>query len=125
MIRPARILVAEDDEELLETLVSMLSGRGSQVTPAINGVELMEHLADDDPFDLIITDVSMPWTSGLQVMASTRYAGMLDVPVIVITASRAPELPAQVERLGGRTTLLHKPFDLEALQTAVDTALQS
>lgn len=116
-------MVAEDDEDLLELLVTVLADRGYAVTQAANGVELLEHLADDAPYDLIVTDISMPWTSGLQVMTSTRYAGMLDVPVIVITAQHSPEIRAQVQRLGARTTLLHKPFALETLQAAVDGLL--
>jgi DNA-binding response OmpR family regulator len=123
MTRRARIIVAEDEEELLAQVVSALEVRGFEVTRAVDGVELLEHLAADAPFDLVITDVSMPWQSGVQVMTSTRYAGMLDVPVIVITALRSPEIPVQVKRLGRQTALLHKPFSLEALQAAVDVAL--
>lgn len=117
-------MVADDDEEILALLVATLEARGFIVTQATSGVELLEHLADDDPFDLVVTDVSMPWGSGVQIMTSTRYAGMLDVPVIVITALQSPEIPAQVERLGSHTALLHKPFGIETLQAAVDDALR-
>lgn len=115
--------MAEDDEDLLATLVAALEGWDFEVSQATNGVELLEHLADDAAYDLVVTDVSMPWASGMQVMTSTRYAGMLDVPVVVITALRSPELAEQVRKLGGRTTLLLKPFDLDTLHTTVRAAL--
>jgi DNA-binding response OmpR family regulator len=116
-------MVADDEKEMLALLVATLEARGFAVTQATNGVELLEHLADDEHFDLVVTDVAMPWGSGVQIMASTRYAGMLDVPVIVITGLTSPEIPAQVQRLG-RTVLLRKPFAIAALQAAVDDALR-
>lgn len=118
----ARVLVADDDEDLLLTVTAALEACGLEVMKAENGVQLVEHLIKDGPFDLVVTDLTMPWMTGVTAMDSARHAG-LEMPVIVMTAHRNPEIPEQVRSLGGRTTLLHKPFALDALRAAVDTAL--
>jgi CheY-like chemotaxis protein len=113
-----RVLVADDDPEMLE-LVSNIMRRNfsAEVTRAATGHELLEHIADTE-WDLIITDISMPWMTGLQVMHSARTAG-LPVPVVVMTALRNPDLGEQVEALGDRARLIFKPFTFHELLAAV------
>jgi len=113
-----RVLVADDDPEMLE-LVSNIARRhlNAEVTRAGTGHELLDAIAHD-PYDLVITDISMPWMTGLQVMHSARTAG-LPVPVVVMTGMENPELAEQVEALGSRARLLHKPFTLQELLSAV------
>jgi CheY-like chemotaxis protein len=110
----ARILVADDDVVLLDVISEVLEQRGAQVMRARSGAELIESIGEEGPFDLVITDVSMPWMSGLQAMHSARTAGM-STPVIVISALRDEGLAAQVELLGHDAVLLRKPFTLDTL----------
>lgn len=110
-------LVADDDLALLRAISESLEASGATVTRACNGAELIEALGGE-PFDLIVTDVAMPWMTGLQVMHSTRYAG-LSTPVIVITALKDPEIPEYVRALGDRAVLLRKPFGLDELEAQV------
>src|SRR5690348_10176941 len=117
-----RALVADDDSEMLELVGDALVHFGADVVTATSGGDLLEKLAHDESFDVIVTDISMPWMTGLQVMHSVRTAG-LPVPVVVITALRDPWLPAQVAALGARTELLYKPFSLAELQAAVRRGL--
>jgi CheY-like chemotaxis protein len=111
-------LVADDDLALLRAISESLEASGATVTRACNGAELIEALGGDGPFDLIVTDVAMPWMTGLQAMCSTRYAG-LTTPVIVITALKDPEIPEHVRALGDGAVLLRKPFGLDELEAAV------
>lgn len=113
-----RVLVADDDPEMLE-LVSGIVRRelAADVTRATTGHELLDQLAHGE-WDLIITDISMPWMTGVQVMQSARTAG-LPVPVVVMTALRGSEVAGQVEALGDRALLIRKPFSLEDLLAAV------
>jgi CheY-like chemotaxis protein len=113
-----RILVADDDPEVLSDVAAALEDLGATVARAASGAELIEHLGEDDPYDLVVTDVAMPWMTGLQAMQSTRYAG-LATPVIVMTALRDPEIPAQVQALGDQALLLQKPFGLGELARAI------
>lgn len=90
--------------------------------PAATGGELLETIANAGPFDAIVTDISMPWMSGLQVMQSARTAG-LPVPVVVMTGLRDSDLPERVAALGARAVLLYKPFSIGALFGALRTCL--
>jgi two-component system cell cycle sensor histidine kinase/response regulator CckA len=117
-----RALVADDDPELLALVSSAVATLGFAVTSAVSGDELLQTIAEIGPFDLVITDVSMPWMSGLQVMHSVRTAG-LQCPVIVMTALRDATTSGQVSALGVEVQLLHKPFSMRQLESAVNRAL--
>jgi CheY-like chemotaxis protein len=113
-----RVLVADDDLQLLETVAKALRGMGAEVVQAESGAELIEQLANEGPFDLVITDISMPWMSGLQAMRSVRTVG-LGMPVIVMTALDDDRVSAQVEALGRNAVLLRKPFELHELESVM------
>lgn len=118
-----RALVADDDPEMLEMVSSIVEREfGATVTRACTGHELLDDIASDEPFDFIVTDISMPWMTGLQVMHSARTAG-LPVPVVVMTALRDPIIATQVASLGDRARLLHKPFTFEDLVAALHQVL--
>ena len=117
-----RALVADDDTELLSVVTTVLEDLGAQVVSVSSGGALLEKLANAGPFDVIVTDISMPWMSGMHVMHSARTAG-LPVPVIVMTGLRDPTLPEQVASLGARAILLFKPFSIDQLHDAVRASL--
>lgn len=112
----ARVLVADDDPSSLALVSRAIERAGCTVYRADDGDELLQAMAELGPFDLIVTDVAMPWMTGLQVAQSARTAGDT-TPVIVMTASRIP--PADVEALGGRAVLLRKPFLVTQLIAAL------
>jgi CheY-like chemotaxis protein len=116
-----RALLADDDPMLLDVVTTIFELHGFDITRATSGGELLDCIAEE-PFDIIVTDVSMPWMTGLQVMHSARAAG-LPCPVVVMTALRDPRILDQVTSLGNRAVLLLKPFTLEELYTAVDAAM--
>lgn len=121
MIR-ARILVADDDPDMLDTVGDALERRGAVVVRAASGADLIERIADEGPFTLIVTDVSMPWMSGLQAMHSARTVGV-DTPLIVMTGFSDDQLAAQVAALGPNAALLEKPFELAELCAMVEEVL--
>ena len=112
-----RILVADDDRDLLDLVARALEGEGAEVVKAHSGDELIDRLADG-PFTLVVTDISMPWMTGLQAMQSARYIGF-KTPLVVMTALKDPEIESQVAALGGDVVLLHKPFELGQLDEAI------
>lgn len=118
---PLRILVADDDADLLEVVVEALKETGANVASAKSGAELLKRLGEDASFDLIIADVLMPWMTGLQVASSVRDAG-LEVPVILMTGTRDASLAERVDSLE-RTLLLRKPFGHRELKAAVEKML--
>lgn len=118
----AEILIADDDLQLLGALSESLRQLGAHVVCARDGGELIEAL-EEGPYDLIVTDVSMPWMTGLQATHSARYAG-LETPILVITALTDPKIDDVVAALGPRARLLRKPFDLESFEAAVRDLLE-
>jgi len=112
----ARVLVADDDPELLDVVAEGLAHLGAQVIRASNGAELIDRLAENGPFDLVVTDIAMPWMTGLRAIHAARTAGV-GTPVIVMTALRDEGLAARVKALGGNAVLLEKPFDLADLES--------
>jgi len=118
----ARVLVADDDPELLDVVAEGLRHLGADVIRANNGAELIDRLAENGPFDLVVTDIAMPWMTGLRAIHAARTAGV-GTPVIVMTALRDKELSARVEALGGNAVLLKKPFDLADLESSATKLL--
>jgi CheY-like chemotaxis protein len=112
----ARILVADDDSDLLDAVSEVFVRQGADVVRAASGSELIERLATQGPFSLVVTDISMPWMTGLQAMHSARTVGFGNA-VIVMTALRDERITAQVRALGVNAALLRKPFELSELQS--------
>ncbi len=71
--KPGRILVIEDDWDILEVLKLMLEGEGHQVVTAKHGrAALAATAAASKPFDLVVMDISMPEMSGIEVAQALR-----------------------------------------------------
>jgi CheY-like chemotaxis protein len=122
MAAHARVLVADDDPEMLSAVADALARLGCDVARAETGAELIDRLANEGLFDLIVSDISMPWMDGLKTLRSVRTAG-LATPVIVMTALKDEQIPAQVQALGSNVILLRKPFELDELEAAVATLI--
>jgi two-component system, response regulator YesN len=112
----ARVLVVDDCEEMRSALRRMLASIASEICEARNGVELMAAVAGDVPFDLIVTDVRMPWMNGLGAATTIRRAG-IDTPLILITGFSDAETGRRIQTLP-RASLLRKPFTREELLAA-------
>jgi two-component system cell cycle response regulator CpdR len=113
----ARIAIADDDPESLELLSASLQSPTTEICTAASGAELVVLLAEHGPFDLIVTDVDMPWMEGLAVIRTAR-ASEIQAPVLVITGLSRPDLEASVARLGN-ASLLRKPIGISDLRSAV------
>jgi DNA-binding response OmpR family regulator len=123
---PPRVLVAEDDRDMLDTLVEILAIEGYDVHGAADGGRLLVALTNsakcgyEDGVDLLISDICMPVCSGLQIVEGLRAAHCA-VPVILITGLIDERTRFQAARFGA--VLLQKPFALDALTRAVTELL--
>lgn len=108
--RPRRVLVADDDPDILKIVVSNLEAEGIKVDAVSNGWEAQARALTTKP-DLIILDISMPGPDGLEVMASLRSrAETKDIPVVFLTA-RASDADVWEGWKAGAAYYLTKPFD--------------
>ena len=113
------VLVVDDDASLHQLITAILQIIGDlKIETAYNGREALEKAKQHQP-DLIITDISMPWMTGMQVMHSVRTAG-LPVPVVVMTALQGAEIADLVDALGNYARLIRKPFSFEELMAAIN-----
>lgn len=121
--RSRRVVIAEDNDDMRAALRELIESLGAEVAEAASGGDLIMLLTDNQPIDLLITDVRMPWMTGFQVSLAARNAG-LTMPIIVVTAFGDDHLRAQVERLGS-ATLLPKPFHPDELLNLARSLLPS
>jgi len=124
---PPRVLVAEDDPEMLRILVEVLQQDGYDVLEASDGGRLLVFLAQafaapsPDLVDLLISDVRMPVCSGIQILEQLR-AARWPTPVILTTAFGDRATRRRAESLGA--VLFDKPFDIDDMRTAVGCLLK-
>lgn len=116
-----RVIVADDDDDMREVLCELVSGLSVEVEAAASGCDLGMLLSSDRPADLLITDVRMPWVTGLQVAVAARNAG-LSIPIIVVTAFPDDSIRSTVDGLGS-AVLLAKPFSKDDLLSLVQRQL--
>ena len=114
-----RVLVADDDPDMLGVLTDALTQLGWHVVQVQSGAGLVDQLANEGPFDLIVSDIAMPWMDGLKALRSVRTAGVA-TPVIVMTGLTDQWIEANVQALGSNWVILRKPFSLEELEAAVE-----
>ena len=104
---PVKILLVDDETGILDTLRILFRGEGYEVMTALGGEEALELLSKGKP-DLVVTDIRMPGTSGLEVLARSREVDP-EIPVILMTAQAS--LQSAVRAVNeGAYYYLQKPF---------------
>jgi len=116
----ARILVADDEPRLLNTLASMLRSRGYDVAEAHGGRKACE-LIDQQTFDLALLDLRMPEVTGFDVMAHLAI-GQPDCGVIVVSGESSFSAVSRALRRGA-LDYIRKPFDPEELLATVESVI--
>src|SRR6187401_3595361 len=115
------VLVADDHAIVLEGLVRLLKEHDLNVVGAVGDGHALVEAAQRLRPDVIVTDVSMPGLSGLDVLARLK-AGHIESKVIVLTMHHDGELAARAMRAGASGFLLKHAAGQELLR-AVDRAL--
>jgi two-component system response regulator PilR (NtrC family) len=115
-----RILVIDDEKSMRELLVHLLKRAGYRVIAAESGEKGVE-LFGKDAYDLVISDVSMPGMSGLEVLRKVRETSP-DTPVVLITAHGTKETAIEAVKLGA-FDYFEKPFNVEEVLTRVGNAV--
>jgi DNA-binding response OmpR family regulator len=113
-----RVLVVEDNRDILENIADYLALKGHQVDKALDGISGL-HLATLHPYDLIVLDIMLPGMDGLQLCKRLRQDTRRNIPIIMVTARDQLE-----DRLIGFETgadaYLVKPFALAELVARID-----
>ena len=119
-----RILLADDEEILRDTVRDVLTGYGCHVVTAADGAMAID-LLSRDKFDLVLSDINMPVKSGYEVFAAAKHANAA-TPVILTTGfGYDPNHSIIRARREGLAAVLFKPFKVDQLLAEIRTALKA
>lgn len=116
-----KILVIDDNEEVLKTITQYLQQKNCNVTAASNGLDALKICEmEKGGFDLVVTDLVMPNISGVAIISivKERYP---KVPVIAITGWG--EHPEALATEAKADIVLEKPFELDELNNIINDLL--
>ena len=127
----AKILVVDDDADLIETLRFSLDREGYEVATAINGLEALGAVRTFEP-DLVVLDVMMPKENGYRVCRTIKedeQSGRLPkkIPVILLTARNLEDDSGRGKMFRDFSMadeVIYKPFDMDALIKRIDALLE-
>jgi two-component system KDP operon response regulator KdpE len=115
-----KLLIIEDDADLVKALEVYFSRVGYQVIAAANGLEGLQRLYDERP-DIVILDIAMPKMDGWEVCR--RIRDLSNVPIVILTARVQEDERVKGLRLGADDYVV-KPFSLKELEARLETVLR-
>lgn len=117
-----RILVVDDDKDVVQFLTRLLQKAGYAVVTAQDAYEATMRAYRESP-DLILTDITMPAGGGFSVLDRlTKSSKPTSIPIIVLTGSDDPAIEARA-MAAGVVQVLRKPCDNAVLLECIKTAL--
>lgn len=120
LVRPAHILIVDDDERIRTLLKRYLVSGGARVSAAPDA-DTARRLLEALEFDLLIIDVMMPKEDGFSLASKVRRSS--DVPIIMLTARGMPE--DRIKGLSiGADDYMPKPFEPEELALRINAILR-
>ena len=113
-----RILVADDDPDIIDLLKMDLDMQGYDITAATNGKDALQ-LAMTDKFDLILLDVMMPYIDGYHVAYEVTSRLGAAAPKILLITSRDTTREKGIALMSGALEVLQKPFEMAHLHDKI------
>jgi len=118
-----RIMIIDDDQDVLDISQTFLESRGYEVVQARSGEEALKEVKRSKP-NLILLDVMMPSMDGFWLCRVVKSDPKLkDIPVIFLTAKDDAQSRIEGQKCGG-DDYLTKPFDLDALELRIKAQLK-
>src|SRR5271155_1896017 len=118
----ARILIADDQEMMRDSLAATLAREGHEVVAAGDGAAAVAKLGAAGRLDLLISDLKMPKMTGIELLAEARRLRP-DMPVVLMTAFATVNTAVEAMRLGAYD-YIQKPFDGEEIRLLVERTLE-
>jgi DNA-binding response OmpR family regulator len=106
-----KILLVEDDQLMLKTIILRLKKEGHDITSCADGKEAIEQI-ENQIFDLIITDIMLPYVSGLEIVGIVKEN--TSTPIIVLSSMGQEKTIEEAFELGA-DDYITKPFNLTEL----------
>jgi DNA-binding response OmpR family regulator len=121
-MKAKRVLICEDDRLVQRTLKVLIEREGGEVIQAFEGGEAME-LMDLKQFDMVIMDIHLPFSSGLELIGHLRNDLQMQIPIVVLTALSDRHIQDQAFQLGADHYLI-KPVDPDRLMRLIKNVSQ-
>src|SRR5262249_13146107 len=119
-----RILIVDDDPDLVDLLKLDLSNRGYEAATASNGKEALT-LANSKKFDLVLLDVMMPYVDDYHVAHEITSKLCVNAPKVLLMTSRDTVRERGVILMSGADAAIQKPFALNELHTKIEEVLKA
>ena len=120
----AKILVVEDNALNIKLFCDLLTAHGHQTEPVTDSREALDAARAFDP-DLVITDIQLPYVTGIELMEQLRADDRLkDVPIMAVTAYAAAGDDERI-RAAGAQAYVSKPISVMRFAETVDQLLEN
>ena len=119
---PFKVLLVDDEEELVKALAERLEIRGIMAEVALNGEQGLQKVTHDTP-DVMVLDLKMPGIDGLEVLRRVRKSHP-QIRVIILTGHGSERDRVVAERIGA-FDYLQKPVDIQVLVEVLNRAWKS
>ena len=116
-----RILIVDDEKNIVSSLTSILADEGYEVSIAGDGVEALE-LIQKDPPDLVILDIWLPGMDGIEVLKTLKSYN-LGVEVLIMSGHGTIDTAVKATKLGAQD-FIEKPFSLDRITESIQNILQ-
>ncbi|GLI33229.1 response regulator [Desulforhabdus amnigena] len=114
-----RVLLVDDEEELVKALAERLEIRKLSCQIALNGEEALR-IVEDSPPDVMVLDLKMPGMDGMEVLRRVKKSHP-EIEVLILTG-HGSESDEQIARRLGAFDYLQKPVDIRELVSALERA---
>lgn len=113
---PMRILIVDDNRDILDLVQRVLIAEGHDIIVARNGMEALQREAEHRP-DLIVLDINLPYLDGWEVCRQIK--ARRSVPIIVLSV-RAEAVDIERSRAAGADDHMLKPFEISDLLNRIE-----
>ena len=121
MPRKSRILVVDDDEDIVKLAKIMIGYMGHDVTATTDNLGVFDRLSEEH-YDLILLDIQMPKMNGFEICRKVKTGAFGDILVVLFTASADVDV-IEKGKAAGADEVLSKPFSIEKIKATITRVL--
>ena len=119
-----KILVCEDDEIVVKVIQVALQGHPAEAVYVRDGRRAIELLREKNDFDLIITDIHMPYHNGDEILNLVRQEQKKTIPLIMVSSDTEEEV-INLALKSGVTEFIEKPVDADKMKKKLKKYLRA